>query len=263
MGIDSIVGLIAFTIIFILEYYFPFFKFPDSKIKHDLTNLSIALFNTAIVFLAAAFFAVCVDCFNQRFDGVLAILNNYLIVKVAAAVIIFDLWMYIWHRLNHEVPFLWRFHRVHHTDLQMDSSTALRFHPIELIISYLLNILILGLLGLNFAFLIVYKTLMFPVIIFHHSNVGLSEAWDRFFGQLFVMPNMHRIHHSERMEETNSNYGSIFSFWDRIFKTYRTRRDIRSIVLGIGAFKTNWWQSVPGLLLTPFRSPIQKSSNKK
>jgi sterol desaturase/sphingolipid hydroxylase (fatty acid hydroxylase superfamily) len=142
---------------------------------------------------------------------------------------------------------------MHHTDPSMDSSTAVRFHPVELIISYLFNVIILVLLGLNFAFLIVYKTVMFPVIIFHHSNVAFSEKWGRFLNYLFVMPNMHRVHHSEKMEETNSNYGSIFSFWDRLFGTFRKREDIKSITYGIGPFKSAKWQNIFGMLFVPFR----------
>jgi len=250
---NQIGNIIWFGIFFILEYFFPFFEFAKSKIKHAFLNLSLALINWLILFIVAKHLNFFKTWFDKFFIGIFDVIENTSIFNIILAVILFDLWMYFWHRLNHELYFLWRFHRLHHTDPQMDVTTISRFHPVELIISYILNIIILGFLGLNFSFLIIYKTLMLPVIMFHHSNISISKTLDQFFCRLFVMPNMHRIHHSEIREETNSNYGSIFSIWDRLFGTFKTRENIKLINYGIGTFKSKKWQNILGMLLLPFR----------
>ena len=142
---------------------------------------------------------------------------------------------------------------MHHTDPQMDSTTAVRFHPVEIIFSYSLNLIVLGLLGFDFTFLAIYNTIMVPVILFHHRNIAFSEKMDHLLNSFLVMPRMHRVHHSEIMGDSNSNYGTIFSFWDRLFKSFRMRRDIESITYGIGTFKKPKWQHIGGMLLLPFK----------
>jgi sterol desaturase/sphingolipid hydroxylase (fatty acid hydroxylase superfamily) len=252
MSSDSLIALIAFGVIFILEFSFPFFKNYGNRIKHTLNNLGIAAINRIIILACIAYFALWLDRFSQSFSGIVSFIDNN-ILKFLIGIILFDLWMYFWHRLNHEVYFLWRFHRMHHTDPQMDSTTAVRFHPIEIIFSYGLNLIVLGLLGFDFTFLAIYNTIMVPVILFHHSNIAFSEKWDRLLNSFLVMPQMHRVHHSQIMGETNSNYGTIFSFWDRLFKSFRMRADIQLITYGIGTFKKPKWQHIGGMLLLPFK----------
>ena len=140
---------------------------------------------------------------------------------------------------------------MHHTETQMDSSTALRFHPGEIVISSLLNILVVAVIGLSYEGLIIYKAVLMPVIFFHHSNVALPEKYDFLLKKLIVSPDMHRVHHSQIMRETNSNYGSIFSFWDKLFRTFVVRKNIKEIVFGLKEFTEQRWQSIPGMLRMP------------
>jgi len=175
---------------------------------------------------------------------------------VIAGLFLFDLWMYAWHRANHEVPLLWRLHRVHHTDPRMDSTTAFRFHPGEIAVSALLNAVVILALGLGLATLILYKSLMIVVIILHHSNLRLPEAWDRRLRILVVPPSMRRVHHSEVVVETNSNYGTIFSFWDRLLGSFRLRDDLQRIRFGIGYFEGPQWQAPLQLLMLPLREKL-------
>jgi sterol desaturase/sphingolipid hydroxylase (fatty acid hydroxylase superfamily) len=177
-------------------------------------------------------------------------------VAVLAALVLFDLWMYLWHRANHEIPLLWRLHRVHHTDPRMDASTALRFHPGEILISTLLNGLVILLIGLSLETLVLYKAVMIPVILLHHSNLSLPAGLDRALRLVIVPPSLHRVHHSEIIAETNSNYGTVLSVWDRLFGSLRLRADTDAIRYGIGRFDEPRWQGVLGLLRLPFaRTP--------
>ncbi|GAC1481070.1 MAG: hypothetical protein NVS1B13_02660 [Flavisolibacter sp.] len=129
--------------------------------------------------------------------------------------------MYWWHRFNHANTFLWRFHRFHHQDEEMNSTTALRFHTVELLLSYIFRLLLFPLFGFSIAAIVYYSLLFFPIVILHHSNLSVSVKTDNKFRKIFVSPNMHRIHHSNKREETDSNYSSVFTWWDRLFKTNR------------------------------------------
>lgn len=254
MSSDSLSGLIFFVIIFTLEYFFPFFPYRQSRSKHTFSNLMIAMINSAIIFVLLGGMEQLFGRFGKDSFGLLNLGNLPFVLRICLAILIFDLWMYWWHRINHEIYFFWRFHRVHHTDPAMDSTTALRFHPIEIIFSYLLNVIILILAGISISDLVIYKAVMFPVILLHHSNLTLPKKWNDVLNLVFVMPSMHRVHHSEIREETDSNYGSIFSFWDRLFASYRERKDIKSIVYGIGTFKKPKWQNIKGMIIIPFKS---------
>jgi sterol desaturase/sphingolipid hydroxylase (fatty acid hydroxylase superfamily) len=174
--------------------------------------------------------------------------------KGILAFVLFDLWMYLWHMANHRIPFLWRFHRTHHSDLEVDATTALRFHTGEIVFSSLLRCIIIPLLGIKFHQLLIYELCLQPVILFHHSNVALPEKIDRIFRTVIVTPNMHRIHHSQERFETDSNYSSIFSFWDRLARTFRKRADTRTLRYGLPYLQEAKWQTVLGLLKTPFAS---------
>jgi len=167
------------------------------------------------------------------------------------AVLLFDAWSYVWHRINHEIPFFWRFHRVHHSDPNMDVTTANRFHIGEIFFSSSFRILIIGLLGVYLWELVLYETLMFAVVQFHHTNIDISEKVDRMLRAVIVSPNMHRVHHSRWQPETDSNYSSLFSFWDRLAKTFRHNPHPENIELGLDEFDRDKDQTVAGMLRTP------------
>lgn len=155
--------------------------------------------------------------------------------------------------LNHVIPFFWRFHSVHHSDNKMDVTTAGRFHFGEIFFSGIFRIIIIGLFGIYFWELVLYEIVMFSVVQFHHANVGLSEKWDRILRVLIVTPNMHRVHHSRRQPETDSNYSSLFSFWDRLAKTFRLNPDPASIEPGLEEYDDEKDQTVGGMLKTPLK----------
>ena len=179
-------------------------------------------------------------------------------VHVVGALLLLDAWTYLWHRLNHIIPFLWRFHRVHHADPKMDVTTASRFHIGEIFFSSLLRIPLIALLGLHFWELLVYETAMFAVVQFHHANIALPERLDRVLRVLIVTPAMHKVHHSRWQPETDSNYSSLFSFWDRIGRSFRLRKDLSALRLGLDELDAPEEQTFTGMLRTPFSKPLQR-----
>jgi sterol desaturase/sphingolipid hydroxylase (fatty acid hydroxylase superfamily) len=218
------------------------------------------LFNAAaLAMLAAPFITQVAAWVEESRFGLLNLLNLPPVITVATSMLLFDVWMYLWRRANHEIGFLWRFHRVHHSDPEMDATTAVRFHTGEILISSALRLGVIPLLGITIYQLLVYEMLLLPVILFHHSNVRLSERLDRWLRLIIVTPAIHRIHHSRLRVETDSNYSSVFSFWDRIAGTFRLRRDGQPVNFGLDEFDGEEWQRLSGLMVMPF-PPTRRSS---
>ena len=171
--------------------------------------------------------------------------------RLILAVVLFDAWMYWWHRMNHHAQFFWRFHRTHHSDPKMDVTTAHRFHFGEIFFSSLFRVPIILLLGMRLEELVIYETAMFVIVQLHHANVGLPDKMDQLLRILIVTPAVHKVHHSRLQLETDSNYSSLFSIWDRLFRTLRLRADPRTIQFGLAAFDQPEQQTLAGLLETP------------
>jgi sterol desaturase/sphingolipid hydroxylase (fatty acid hydroxylase superfamily) len=188
--------------------------------KHDLKNIAIGVLNLVLIAVVGMQFQRAIEWFNEKHFGFLQVINLPSIMAVLIGVLLIDIFMYWWHRINHEWSFLWYFHRFHHIDTKLNSTTALRFHTGELMLSYVLKIIVFSLLGISLSAILVHSILFFPIVVFHHSNLRISEQWDLFLRRLIVTPRMHRIHHSVIKSETNSNYSSISPYWDKLFKTY-------------------------------------------
>ncbi len=173
-------------------------------------------------------------------------------MKALVVFILFDVWMYFWHMANHRFGLLWLFHRAHHSDTDMDTTTALRFHPGELVLSTFIRVPAIILIGMSFAEVVLFETLLNIATLFHHSNLAIPEKWDRILRVVIVTPNMHRVHHSIERFETNSNYTSLLSVWDRLFRSFRKREDTLTIAIGLPEFREKKWQRFFGFLVTPF-----------
>ncbi len=157
--------------------------------------------------------------------GILQLLQMPFFIELITGVLFIDCFLYWWHRINHLVPFFWYFHKFHHKDEKMNSTTAVRFHTGELILSYVVKIIIFLLLGVSLGSVLLHAFILFPVILFHHSNIKISMEKDLFLRKFFVTPQMHRLHHSVIKFDTDSNYSSILPYWDMIFKTYHKKPD--------------------------------------
>ncbi len=263
IGIERVQLVAAFVILVAMltwETAHPFldlFRRPRrDRGVHLLRNLAVGGLNSllvAVVFVGAWLFAAAWA--EQRGFGLL----NWLTgdagmpawARVVTAVLLLDAWTYLWHRINHLVPFFWRFHRVHHADAHMDVTTASRFHVGEIFFSSVLRIPLIVLLGVHVGELLLYETMMFAVVQFHHANIAIPERLDRILRLAIVTPAMHKVHHSRWRPETDSNYSAFLSVWDRIFGSFRTRERLEDIRLGLDEFDTDADATFVGLMKMP------------
>ncbi len=245
---------IALGVLWLVEGVLPMFEGRKDRVRHSLHNIALGVGNAlvaAAIFAAATLFVT--EAARTRGIGLLHLLDPPTWSRIAIAVILFDAWQYLWHRLNHMVPFLWRFHAVHHSDAELDASSGLRFHTGEIVLSSVARLAVLPILGLTVAEVLVYEAILLPVILFHHSNVRVPEPIDRRLRWLIVTPWMHWVHHSDQRPETDSNYSSIFSVWDRLFGSFRLRTDPSTIHLGLKQYDRTEWGTFTGMLAMPFR----------
>lgn len=189
-----------------------------------VTNLSISVLN--ILALRALAFGMPLLAVGAALDagqagmGVLNLLALSGWVEIVLAVLIFDLAIWLQHLITHKVPILWRLHRVHHADRDMDVTTAVRFHPIEIALSMAVKIAVVYLLGPSAIAVVIFEILLNGTAMFNHANMRLPLRFDRALRRVLVTPDMHRVHHSVHRSEHDSNYGFALSVWDRMFGTY-------------------------------------------
>jgi sterol desaturase/sphingolipid hydroxylase (fatty acid hydroxylase superfamily) len=178
-------------------------------------------------------------------------------LEAAAGFLLLDLSFYYWHRANHVVPFLWRFHNVHHIDGELDVSTAYRFHLVEVALSAGFRVLQILALGVSFGSYVVYELAFQTGTLFHHSNLRLPISFERWLSRIFVTPRMHTIHHSQVQREANSNYSTVFSCWDRLHRSLQLGIHQKDVVVGVPAYTGQEDQNLVESLAAPFKK--QKS----
>ena len=171
------------------------------------------------------------------------------------ALILLDLAVYLQHRLFHHVPALWRLHRMHHADTDLDVTTGARFHPVEILVSLGIKLLTIFPLGAAPPAVLLFEIALNASSMFNHSNVRVAPAIERLLRWLVVTPDMHRVHHSIMRRETDSNFGFNFSWWDRLFGTYRHQPEAghEAMTLGIGQFRDPRELRLDRMLTQPFR----------
>jgi len=246
------VAAAVLIVLWLAETFLPFFlqlRSADQRIRHDLRNLALGAINAAVA-RAAVFVGLDVWAESNQI-GLLRQWDLGGPLAVLLAVGFLDIWTYWWHRLNHIVPFLWRFHRTHHSDLAMDATTAVRFHTGEILMSWIARAAVVPLLGVSIVQLVFYESLLLPVVFFHHSNLRLPRWLDLGLLAIVVTPAMHRVHHSRLIEEANSNYSSLLPWWDVVFRSLRLRPDVQNITYGVDEFADARWQTLGGMLRTP------------
>jgi len=185
------------------------------------TNLGLAVFNTLLLRIVLPATAIGVAHFAQA--GGWGLLNHYAVggwIALALAVVALDFAIYLQHMLFHAVPALARLHQVHHADPDFDTSTGIRFHPIEILLSMFVKFAVIVAIGAPALAVLVFELLLNLTSLFNHGNVRLPAALDGAVRVLLVTPDMHRVHHSVVTDERNSNYGFCLSVWDRLFGTY-------------------------------------------
>jgi len=234
------------------ETWQPFFGQRTGRLKHAGRNLAIAVFNTVVVAIVFGSLTASVAYWADEHQiGLLNLLGLSDPIRFGLALFLLDGWMYVWHRANHSVPLLWRFHRMHHSDRNMDVTTATRFHFGEQVLSSLLRLGLIPILGIQVWHLVLYDTVALCVIMFHHADISLCR-WDRWLRYLIVTPDMHKVHHSDWQPETDSNFSTVLSVWDRMAMTFRMRPDLKAIVFGLAEFTDSSCQTWWGMWKTPF-----------
>ena len=228
---------------------------PHSILFRWANNFSLVVFNTALMRLIFPTALVGIAVFFQETGwGLFNILSLPFWSEILFALVLLDLAIYWQHKMLHAVPLLWRIHRMHHTDIDFDVSTGVRFHPIEIILSMCIKIFVIALLGAAPLATVVFEIVLSGSAIFSHGNILIPRRFEIMLRRFLVTPDMHRIHHSIEEVETNSNFGFCLSWWDRIFATYREepKRTHTEMCLGLGEYRSKKWQSFAGLLRVPF-----------
>lgn len=220
------------------------------------SNIGVVVLDTAIVRVLFPTGAVALAMLAQSKGW--GVLNAWAVpawLAVPLAVIVLDLVIYLQHVLFHAVPGLWRLHRMHHADLEFDVTTGARFHPIEIVLSMLIKLTVVGALGAPPVAVLIFEVLLNATAMFNHSNVRLPIALDRVLRLFVVTPDMHRIHHSVVVRETNSNFGFNLPWWDRMFGTYRDQPEAGhdGMSIGIEEIRDPAEQRLDRMLTQPFR----------
>lgn len=223
---------------------------------NNLAVIAIDALLVRLVFpMTAVGFAALVE---SKGWGVLQILSVPIWLAAPLAVLVLDLAIYLQHVAFHAVPVLWRLHRMHHADLEVDVTTGIRFHPNEILLSMVLKFAVIAALGAPAAGVFLFDVLLNATSLFNHGNVRLPASLDRVLRWVIVTPDMHRVHHSIERRETDSNFGFNLPWWDRLFGTYRDQpaRGHEAMTLGIDRFRDPAELRIERMLHQPFRDPV-------
>lgn len=247
------------------EFAAPRRRLTVSKVGRWFNNLGIIFIDSLLVKLLFPVAAMGVAAAAHKNGWGLF---NYLQIpdglSVLMSVLVLDLIIYLQHLMFHAVPVLWRLHMVHHADLDIDVTTGLRFHPIEIIVSMLIKMAAISALGPPVLAVLIFEIALNGTAMFNHGNIRLPEKIDRYLRLLVVTPDMHRVHHSVTIRETNSNFGFNFPWWDRLFGTYRAQpvAGHTGMTIGLSQFRKVKQVTLPQLLLLPFTGKAGRYSLK-
>lgn len=230
----------------------------QSKFRRWLTNLSLVVIDTVTVRALFPMLPVAAAQFVQAHNwGILSMLPAPFWFKALFSFIILDFVIYLQHLLFHYTPLLWRLHRMHHTDLDLDVTSGNRFHPLEIMISMVIKMAAIVLLGAPYQAVLVFEVVLNACAMFSHGNIKLPAALDRLLRLVMVTPDMHRVHHSIIPHETNSNFGFNLPWWDRLCGTYRPQpeKGHLDMTIGLKEFRDPAKLTLLRLLIQPFTSP--------
>jgi sterol desaturase/sphingolipid hydroxylase (fatty acid hydroxylase superfamily) len=243
-----------FLLLMLIEALFPLRQRKRSWIRRVIINGCMS----AVAFVVGTFVVRNVSLgligwTSENQFGLLQFFELPLGVQFVAGFLLMDLTFYYWHRVNHVVPLLWRFHNVHHIDPDMDVSTSFRFHFVEIFYSTGFRVLQVGLIGIAPLTYVVYELVFQCATMFHHSNMRLPVQIERLLNKIFVTPRMHGIHHSAVMDETNSNYSVVFRWWDALHKSLILGVSQAKIDIGVPAYQEPEDNGLWALICLPFR----------
>lgn len=237
-----------------VEAVVPLFQYRRGRLRRAVPNLVLAvgvvLTNVVFASMTASLSAFVIRENFGLFGGMRSHPSLLFVLGVAAL----DLCAYFAHLLLHKMPWGWKFHRVHHSELEVDVTTAFRQHPGETLWRVLWQALGIAIFGLPFWVVPLYLSISSLNALLEHANVLISDGVDGWLRLLIVTPNMHKIHHSRLVRETDSNYSNIFSVWDRLFRTHTQQIDYRNLHYGLDGFDESREQKLTALIVAPFRT---------
>jgi len=236
---------------FVLEQFINNPGFAWKKKGRVFNNVLLKVLMIVISLFAAKFFAVAIIQINKHQIGLFYLLKLPELIKIIIGVLVIDFAGYWIHRYTHSNSFLWKLHRIHHSDIEMDASTNWRGHPLEGPIFVVSRIAVAALLGIDFPTFGVYVLILVPVAVLSHVNLKFPKWIDKSLGLIILTPNFHKVHHDDESAFTNSNYGECFIIWDRIFGTFK-QKNIEDINYGLQEFQDKKKQSLWYMLQSPF-----------
>jgi sterol desaturase/sphingolipid hydroxylase (fatty acid hydroxylase superfamily) len=243
-----------FLVLFLLQWRFPLRCQYFHLLRRLIRNFVFSIPGFAIVRFATLPIPLALAAWAQKLHvGLLSLMPMPPWIATIATFLLMDYAYWWWHWANHMIPLFWRFHNVHHTDLDMDVSTAARFHFGEMIFSIAFQSAAVILFGIAPVMLFVFFIAFEAATLFHHSNWRLPIWFERILNYIIVTPRMHGIHHSIVQRETNSNWGTIFCWWDKLHRTFRGDIAQNEITIGVAAYRDENELSLGKLLVLPFR----------
>jgi len=260
-----LIFILIFFILMVLELLIPHREGRHSRFKRWPGNLIILFLGTLSLRLIAPLLPYNVAVWNDQGGRMLAGMEWIpLWLKVIITIILLDFWIYIQHLLMHRVPILRDLHRMHHTDTHIDFTTALRFHPLEIIFSALYKTIPVVLLGLPAVSILIFEIVLNGSAMFNHANIELPKWLDKILRTFLVTPDFHRIHHSRKSVESNSNYGFFLTWWDYCFSSYtrEAQGDRKKFPLGIPGYDETRIHRLDRLIIDPIM-PLLKKKNKE
>jgi sterol desaturase/sphingolipid hydroxylase (fatty acid hydroxylase superfamily) len=262
---EALFRLTVFAALFasmaLLETLFPRRARQYDRLVRWPGNLVVTMLNTIFVRLlfptAAVGFALSMESAGI---GIMNQLSAGGPVAIVVGIVLLDLAIYVQHVVFHKVPLLWRLHRMHHTDNDIDVTSGARFHPFEIVLSMLIKLGVIWVLGPPAVAVLLFEVLLNAGSMFNHANLRLPLGFDRMLRKLIVTPDMHRVHHSAVRNETESNYGFCLSFWDRIFGTYTDQPAAghEGMTIGLSDTQSMDAQRIDRMLADPFRNQISR-----
>lgn len=244
----------VFTTMVLWEFFRPRRPLPQLRRQRWVTNLGLTFLNMVLVRITVGGAAYAAAVFaTEQGVGLLHWTALPSWTAVVVTLLGLDFAIYLQHVMFHAVPALWRLHRVHHADLGFDATTGLRFHPIEIFLSLGFKMAVVVLLGVVPWAVVAFEVILNASSVFNHGNVAIPESIDHWLRWAIVTPDMHRIHHSTRVVETNSNFGFSVSWWDRLCGTYRAAPALGQTGMEIGLSDYRTPLNLGQLLLLPFQ----------
>ena len=244
----------VFTALFVVEKLFPLRESRAGLLARLVVNLALSGLVFLIAMIAVKPSALhALDWASQKPFGLLHLAPLPEWTRFVAGFLLLDLSFFYWHIANHKIPFLWRFHNVHHIDPALDVSTGFRFHFGEVLLSTLFRVAQVGLIGVSFATFAAYEFVFQANTLFHHSNWRLPIRLERLLNKVLVTPRMHGIHHSQVRDETNSNFGVVFCWWDKLHRTLGLNIPQSKIEIGIPGYSAPDDNRLWRALALPFR----------